>query len=154
MAEQKQALTAASGLLDAGYTPQSQALEALRMGTEVGKLADIGRRAGAEFMGQAGQAGIEALMQGAELAQGLEASKRQSLTEALLGREPTIQEQLLANYLKVPVPQGDSGFMSYLGFGDAPTPQWIKDLNPFASGGSAVEQNDAELMAIFEDLNG
>ena len=35
------------------------------------------------------KSGIEALMQGAELAQGLEASKRQTLTEALLGREPT-----------------------------------------------------------------
>ena len=112
MAEQAQALTSASGLLGAGYTPQSQALEALRMGTEVGKLADIGRRSGAEFMGQAGTAGIEALMQGAELAQGLEASKRQSLTEALLGREPTMQEQLLANYLKVPVPQGGGGMLS------------------------------------------
>jgi len=51
-------------------------------------------------------------MQGAELAQGLEASKRQSLTEALLGREPTMQEQLLANYLKVPVPQGGGGMLS------------------------------------------
>ena len=112
MSEQAQALTAASGLLGAGYTPQSQALEALRMGTGVAGLADVGRRTGAEFMGQAGQAGIEALMQGAELAQGLEASKRQSLTEALLGREPTIQEQLLANYLKVPVPQGGGGMLS------------------------------------------
>ena len=128
MSEQAQALTAASGLLGAGYTPQSQALEALRMGTEVGKLADIGRRAGAEFMGQAGQAGIEALMQGAELAQGLEAAKRQSLTEALLGREPTIQEQLLANYLKVDVPEGSGGLLSGLGFGDAPTPEWLKDF--------------------------
>ena len=112
MSEQAQALTAASGLLGAGYTPQSQALEALRMGTGVAGLADIGRRSGAEFMGQAGQAGIEALMQGAELAQGLEASKRQSLTEALLGREPTIEEQILANYLEVPVPQGGGGMLS------------------------------------------
>ena len=128
MAEQAQALTAASGLLGAGYTPQSQALEALRMGTGVAGLADIGRRSGAEFMGQAGQAGIEALMQGAELAQGLEASKRQSLTEALLGREPTIQEQLLANYLKVDVPEGSGGLLSGLGFGDAPTPEWLKDF--------------------------
>ena len=109
MGEQAQALTAASGLLGAGYTPQSQALEALRMGTEVGKLADIGRRSGAEFMGQAGTAGIEALMQGAELAQGLEASKRQSLTEALLGREPTIQEQLVASSLGLDLSSLDTG---------------------------------------------
>ena len=111
MSEQAQALTAASGLLGAGYTPQSQALEALRMGTGVAGLADIGRRSGAEFMGQAGTAGIEALMQGAELAQGLEASKRKSLTEALLGREPTIQEQLVASSLGLDLGSLDTGGM-------------------------------------------
>ena len=147
MSEQAQALTAASGLLGAGYTPQSQALEALRMGTGVAQLADIGRRTGAEFMGQAGQAGIEALMQGAELAQGLEASKRQSLTEALLGREPTIQEQLLANYLKVPVPQGSGGLLGGLGSLGG----FLGDL--FGGGDSAVEQSDAELQDMFDILN-
>jgi len=141
MSEQAQALTSASGLLGAGYTPQSQALEALRMGTEVGKLADIGRRSGAEFMGQAGTAGIEALMQGAELAQGLEASKRQSLTEALLGREPTIQEQLLANYLKVPVPQGGDGILGSL--------DSLRGLLGGLFGGdSGYEASEAELDAI------
>lgn len=141
MSEQAQALTSASGLLGAGYTPQSQALEALRMGTEVGKLADIGRRSGAEFMGQAGTAGIEALMQGAELAQGLEASKRQSLTEALLGREPTIQEQLLANYLKVPVPQGGDGILGSLdSLGGL--------LGGLFGGDSGYEASEAELDAI------
>ena len=87
-------------------------------------------------------------MQGAELAQGLEASKRQSLTEALLGREPTIQEQLLANYLKVPVPQGGDGILGSLGS--------LGGLlgGLFGGGDSAVEQSDAELMAMFEDLNG
>ena len=53
-------------------------------------------------------------MQGAELAQGLEASKRQTLTEALLGREPTMQEQLLANYLGVDTPQGGGGLINTL----------------------------------------
>lgn len=109
MGEQAQALQAASGLLGAGYMPQSQALEALRMGTEVGKLADIGRRSGAEFFGQAGTAGIEALMQGAELAAGLESAKRQSLTEALLGREPTTEEQLLAGALGLDLSSLDTG---------------------------------------------
>ena len=112
MAEQKQALEAATGMMTQGYKPQEQALAALGYGIQGGQLADIGRRTGAELFGKSGQAGIEALMQGAELAQGLEASKRQTLTEALLGREPTIQEQLLANYLKVPVPQGGGGMLS------------------------------------------
>lgn len=144
MAEQKQALEAATGMMTQGYKPQEQALAALGYGIQGGQLADIGRRTGAELFGKAGQAGIEALMQGAELAQGLEASKRQTLTEALLGREPTIQEQLLANYLKVPVPQGGGGMLTD-GF------DWLKDL--FGGGDSAVEQSDAELQDMFDILN-
>ena len=125
---QQQQLAAAQAMMGLGYMPQQQALGALGMGAELGKLADIGRRSGAEFMGQAGIAGIEALMQGAELAAGLESAKRQTLTEALLGREPTIQEQLLANYLGVDTPEGSGGMLGSLGFGDAPTPQWLKDF--------------------------
>lgn len=145
---QQQQLSAAQAMMGLGYAPQAQALEALRMGTGVAGLADIGRRTGAEFMGRAGQAGIEALMQGAELAAGLESAKRQTLTEALLGREPTIQEQLLAKYLDVPVPQGSGGLLGGLG-----------GLGSFLGGlfggdkPTAVEQSDAELMAMFEELN-
>ena len=115
MGERKQAFDTASGLFKQTYLPETMALEALSMGTEVGKLADIGRRSGAEFFGQAGTAGIEALMQGAELAAGLESGKRQTLTEALLGRQPTMQEQLLANYLGVDTPQGGGGLLGGLG---------------------------------------
>jgi len=107
-----QDLAMAQSLFDIGYTPQQQMLEALGLGTKTAGLSDIGRRTGAELFGQLGQTGLETLMQGAELAQGLEASKRQSLTEALLGRQPSMQEQLLANYLKVPVPQGGGGMLS------------------------------------------
>ena len=152
MGERKQAFDTASGLFKQTYLPETMALEALGMGTEVGKLADIGRRSGAEFMGQAGIAGIEALMQGAELAQGLEASKRQSLTEALLGREPTIQEQLLANYLKVPVPQGSGGlfgdFGSFLGglfggpsYGDTDYSYASEEYDPSFVGPTVVSPN-------------
>ena len=115
MAEQKQALDSATGMMNQGYKPQEQALAALGYGIQGGQLADIGRRTGAELFGTSGQAGIEALMQGAELAQGLEASKRQSLTEALLGREPTIQEQILASEYGIDLGSLDtSGFLGGL----------------------------------------
>ena len=139
-----QDLAMAQGMLGIGYTPQQQMLEALGIGTKTAGLADIGRRTGAELFGQLGQTGLETLMQGAELAQGLEASKRQSLTEALLGRQPSMQEQLLANYLKVPVPQGGGGMLGSLG-------GFLGDL--FGGGDSAVEQSDAELQDMFDILN-
>ena len=85
MGEQAQALTAASGLLGAGYMPQTQALEALRMGTEVGKLADIGRRSGAEFFAQLGGRGIQSLMQGIQQANTLETAMRTGLLQNAVG---------------------------------------------------------------------
>lgn len=151
MGEQAQALQAASGLLGAGYMPQQQALGALGLGTQVAQLADIGRRSGAEFFGQAGTAGIEALMQGAELAAGLESAKRQSLTEALLGGQPTTEEQLLAGALGIDLGSLDAGGLLSSGV------KWVDDFFGGLFGGddkpTAVEQSDAELMAMFEDLN-
>ena len=131
MAEQKQALEAATGMMTQGYKPQEQALAALGYGLEGGKLAVTGAGTGAELFGRLGQSGIEALMQGAELAQGLETGKRQSLTEALLGREPTIQEQILAN--KYGVDLGDMGGMLTDGF------DWLKDL--FSNDDDAVARD-------------
>ena len=85
MGEQAQALTAATGLLGAGYTPQQQALSALGMGIEGGKLADIGRRTGAELFGRLGGMGLEALMQGVQLSTGLEELTRQQLVDNIIG---------------------------------------------------------------------
>ena len=127
-----QDLAEATGLLGAGYTPQTMALNALGMGTKTAGLADIGRRTGAELFGQLGQSGLEMLMQGAELASGLEAGKRTSLTEAILGRQPTIPELIAANQAGMSVEDisnlGSGNMLESLGFGDAPTPQWIKDI--------------------------
>ena len=96
MGEQAQALQAATGLLGAGYAPQQQALEALRLGTGVAGLADIGRRTGAELFGKLGQSGLEALINMEELATGLEASQRDALVDVFLGSQPTIQQQIAA----------------------------------------------------------
>ena len=109
---------------------------------EGSKLAQ-GAGTGAELFGKLGQSGIEALMQGAELAQGLEASKRQTLTEALLGRQPTVQEQILAGEYGIDL--GDmGGMLGNLG-------GFLGDL--FGGGDSAVEQSDAELQDMFDILN-
>jgi len=85
MGEQAQALTAATGLLGAGYTPQQQALDALQLGIESGKLADIGRRTGADLFAQLGGRGLESLMQGIQLSTGLTELARQGLFQNVLG---------------------------------------------------------------------
>ena len=85
MGEQAQALSSASGLMGLGYMPQQQALAALGYGIEGGKLADVGRRAGAELFGQLGGQGLEALMQGVQLSTGLEELTRQQLVDNIIG---------------------------------------------------------------------
>jgi hypothetical protein len=96
MAEQQQALMGATGLLGAGYMPQEQALNALRAGTQVAGLADIGRRTGAQLFSQLGGRGVESYLQGADLANRLQLQQQEALMGSLLGRKPTLAEQIAA----------------------------------------------------------
>ena len=109
----QQDLATATGLMGLGYMPQQQALAALGMGTKTAGLADIGRRTGAELFGQLSGRGLESLMQGLEQATGLESSKRTGLADALLGREPTIQEQILGKIYGADV-SNDGGLLGGL----------------------------------------
>ncbi len=150
-----QDLAMAQGMMGLGYMPQQQALAALGLGADIAKIPDIGRRTGAELFGQLGQSGLKALMQGLEQATGLESVKRTGLSEALLGRQPTLQEQLLGSALGVDV-SSDGGLLSSLGFGDAETPSYIKaigDVLGFGSGKTdqqrEIEETEKALEAIF-----
>ena len=125
----QQDLAMATGLMGLGYMPQQQALGALGYGLDAARLAQSGRGTGAELFGRLGQTGLEAIMQGLEQATGLESVQRQGLTEALLGRQPTLQEQILGEVFDVDV-SGTGGLLSSLGFGDAETPSWLKALDP------------------------
>ena len=80
-----QDLAMAQGLMGLGYMPQQQALGALGMGADIAKIADIGRRSGAEFYGQAGAAGIEALMQGMSEASGYDLAMQRGLLDTTTG---------------------------------------------------------------------
>ena len=80
-----QDLAMAQGMMSLGYMPQQQALGALGYGLEGAKLSDIGRRAGAEFYGQAGAAGIEALMQGMSEASGYDLAMKRGLLDTTSG---------------------------------------------------------------------
>ena len=107
MGEQAQALTAATGLMGAGYMPQEQALAALGYGIESGKLAEVGRRTGAELFGRLGQSGVESLIQGEDLASRLQQQQMQSIADAIFGRQPTMQEQILGQIYDVDTSGGD-----------------------------------------------
>jgi hypothetical protein len=106
MGEQAQALSSASGLMGLGYMPQQQALSALGAGTNVAGLADIGRRTGAELFGRLGQSGVESLIQGEDLASRLQQQQMQSLADAIFGRQPTMQEQILGEAFGVDTSDG------------------------------------------------
>ena len=80
-----QDLAMATGLMGLGYMPQEQALGALGYGLEGAKLADIGRRSGAEFYGQAGLGGIEALMQGMSEASAYDLAMKRGMLDTTSG---------------------------------------------------------------------
>ena len=151
----QQDLATATGLMSLGYMPQQQALGALGYGLDAARLAQSGRGTGAELFGQLGQTGLESLMQSLELATGLESVKRTGLSDALLGRQPTMQEQLLGSALGVDV-SSDGGLFSSLGFGEAETPSYIKaigDILGFGSGKTdqqrEIEETEKALEAMF-----
>ena len=147
LAEQQQAASLGGGLLTAGYLPQQQALAALGAGTQVAGLADIGRRTGAQLFGQLGGRGVESYLQGADLANRLQLQQQEALMGSLLGSQPTLQEQLLAQYVGMTPQQisslGSGGLLSSLGFGDAPTPDLIKSIGDMLGfGGGDREEFD------------
>ncbi len=116
MAEQKQALDAATGMMTQGYKPQEQALAALGYGIQGGQLADVGRRTGSELYGKLGQSGLEAMINMEELATGLETGQRDALVDVFLGSQPTIAQQIAATQAGMTAQQiqnlGSSGLIS------------------------------------------
>lgn len=108
MAERKQAFDLGTGLFKESYLPQVMGLEALGLGIEGGKLAEVGRRTGAELFGRLGQSGVEALIQGEDLASRLQQQQMQSIADAIFGRQPTMQEQILGQIYDVDTSGGSS----------------------------------------------
>ncbi len=92
MAEQAQALTSASGLMGAGYTPQQAALDALKVGIYPAQMAQAGQLGGAELQSQLERSGLEAQLGMTQLGTEIRQQRDLGLMEALLGRQPTLQE--------------------------------------------------------------
>jgi hypothetical protein len=121
-------------MMAAGYLPQQQALGLFGAAELPSQLAMKGQLAGTELQAEAGLSGIEALMQGADLANRMEQAQLQGMLSQAVGSAPTAQEQLLNQLLNpgsAPL-AGSSGLLGSLGgavgLGESKTPQWIKDL--------------------------
>jgi hypothetical protein len=129
MAEQLQAGQLGGMLQTAGYAPQAQALDLFGAANLPAQLQQRGQMGGAELRSQLEQTGLESRLQAEQLANLLQQQQQQGLMTSLLGTQPTVQEQLMSKYLGVDLEE-DGGLLSYLGVGDAPTPDWIKALDP------------------------
>jgi len=112
LTEQQQALVGAQGLLGAGYMPQQQAIGLFGAAATPAGFADVGRRTGAQYQAELGLGGVEARTQAEDLANQLRLQQQRSLLDSLLGREATLQEQLVAGVLKDPsIAAGDDGLL-------------------------------------------
>jgi hypothetical protein len=93
LAEQQQALAGGKGLLQAGYSPQQQALAMLQGSAVPAGFADIGRRTGTEFSSQLGLGGLEARLKSEDLANRLQLQQGQGILDSLFGQQATPLEQ-------------------------------------------------------------
>jgi len=84
-ARDAQALALGSGLFGQAYVPQQQALDLFGASQIPAQLASRGQIRGQELSSILGQAGIEALMQGEQLAGDLDTAQLQSLVPMLTG---------------------------------------------------------------------
>jgi hypothetical protein len=121
-------------MMATGYLPQQQALGLFGAAELPSQLAMKGQLAGTELQAEAGLSGIEALMQGADLANRMEQAQLQGMLSQAVGSAPTAQEQFLNQLLNpgsAPL-EGSGGLLGSLGeaigLGESKTPQWIKDL--------------------------
>lgn len=99
MAEQQQALSAASGLMGLGYMPQREALNVFNVASIAPQLSQRGQLSGVELQSQLAQSGLEANLGMMDLASRLRQQRDRGLMETLMGRQPTLQEQALGQYV-------------------------------------------------------
>jgi len=112
MGEQKQAFDIGTGMFSDAYKPQGEMLDALDVGRNIATLPQGLQNTFMGLYSKLGQSGVEALMQGEDMASGYEAQMTRDLINNIFGTGASTADGLWAS----------------LGGGDSPTPQWIKDL--------------------------
>jgi hypothetical protein len=132
MAEQSQAAQLGGMLQAAGYQPQQQALGLLTASQVPAGFADIGRRTGTELATQMGLGGLESRLQAEDLANRLQLQQGASILDSLLGREATMQEQLINRILDKDAPalEGVEGLLTgIVGDLQGSLPSWLGGRN-------------------------
>ena len=92
---QQQQLAAAQTMMGLGYTPQQQALATLGYGIDLAKIPAAGQLAGAEFYGQMGQSGLEALLQANQLATQMQIAQGTGMLDALFRDDGNIVQDII-----------------------------------------------------------
>ena len=131
-AEQLQAGQLGGMLQAAGYQPQAQALGLLTASQVPAGFADIGRRTGTELATQMGLGGLESRLQAEDLANRLQLQQGASILDSLLGREATMQEQLINRILDKDAPalEGVEGLLTgIVGDLQGSLPSWLGGRN-------------------------
>ena len=93
LAEQQQSLAGATGLLNAAYQPQREALGLFNAADTSAGFADIGRRSGVEIGSGLELGGMEANLGAQDLASRLRLQRDKGALDALFGQTPTALEQ-------------------------------------------------------------
>jgi hypothetical protein len=93
LAEQRQSLAGAQGLLTSSYQPQQQALNMLQASAVPAGYADVGRRVGQEAAGQLLQSGLESRLQSEQLANQLRLQQQQGLLSSAFGSPATVGQR-------------------------------------------------------------
>ena len=93
LAEQQQSLTSATGLMNAAYNPQQQALNLYGAATPSAGFADVGRRTGTEIGSELELGGMEANLGARDLANRLALQRDKSLIDSMFGQQPTELEK-------------------------------------------------------------
>lgn len=112
MSEQKQFFDIGTGMFSDAYRPQNQLLDVVGAGRDIATIPANLQGTMLGLYSGLNQSGVEALLQGEEMAGGYAAQMQKNLINNVFGTGATTADGLWAS----------------LGGGDSPTPQWIKDL--------------------------
>lgn len=112
LTERRENFTLGKGLLDESVAPETRLLQALQVGTPIADISNTANRQGVQLATALKQSGLEGLLQGQTVASNLQQQQIQGLMDALLGNQPSAQEQMLADILRsqgIEVPELSGG---------------------------------------------